>query len=150
MITHYRLCQNTGFQAYDRSKEDKYFLLYLHSDCTDHCCQNCIIHSTYTQVTRIDSRTGHRNSREMELHRNRWYKTASSKSKCFYCGRWASDRGSRCANVNIVVEWNGMLAEGTRVKWLRKQRCENNKSLFTHFGLVAPYVDINLGRHLLI
>ena len=33
----------------------------------------------------------------------------------FFCGRWASDRGSRCANVNIVVEWEGMLAEGTVV-----------------------------------
>ena len=32
---------------------------------------------------------------------------------CFCCGRGASDRGSRYANVNIVVEWKGMLAEGT-------------------------------------
>ena len=29
------------------------------------------------------------------------------------------------ADVNIVVEWKGILAEG--VKWLRKQYCENNK-----------------------
>ena len=28
------------------------------------------------------------------------------------CGRWASDRGSRCANVKIVVEWKGILVEG--------------------------------------
>ena len=34
---------------------------------------------------------------------------------CFCCGRWASDRGSRYANVNIVVEWKGVLAEGTVV-----------------------------------
>ena len=33
----------------------------------------------------------------------------------FGCGRWASDRGSRYANVNIVIEWKGMLAEGTVV-----------------------------------
>ena len=40
-----------------------------------------------------------------------------SKFKWFFfcCGRWASDRGSRCANVNIVVEWKGILAEGTVV-----------------------------------
>ena len=31
------------------------------------------------------------------------------------CGRWASERGSRYANVNIVVERNGMFAEGTVV-----------------------------------
>ena len=37
------------------------------------------------------------------------------KSCFFCCGRWASDRGSRCANVNIVVEWKGILAEGTVV-----------------------------------
>ena len=37
-----------------------------------------------------------------------------SKFKCFFFyGRWASDRGSRCAN--IVVEWKGILAEGTVV-----------------------------------
>ena len=35
----------------------------------------------------------------------------------FCCGRWASDRGSRCANVNIVAEWKGILAEGT-VVWI--------------------------------
>ena len=34
---------------------------------------------------------------------------------CFCCGRWESDRGSRYANMNIVVEWKGMLAEGTVV-----------------------------------
>ena len=33
----------------------------------------------------------------------------------FCCGRWASDRGSRCANVNMVIEWKGILAEGTVV-----------------------------------
>ena len=33
----------------------------------------------------------------------------------FCCGGWASDRGSRYANVNIVVERKGMLAEGTVV-----------------------------------
>ena len=31
------------------------------------------------------------------------------------CGRWASDRGSRYANVNIVVVRNSMFAEGTVV-----------------------------------
>ena len=31
---------------------------------------------------------------------------------CFCCGRCASGRGSRYANVNIVVEWKGMLTEG--------------------------------------
>ena len=31
---------------------------------------------------------------------------------CFLCGRWTSDGGSRYANVNIVVEWKGRLAEG--------------------------------------
>ena len=47
---------------------------------------------------------------------------------CFCCGRWASDRGSRCANVNIVVEWKGIVSWGyCGVKWLRKQCCENNK-----------------------
>ena len=45
------------------------------------------------------------------------------------CGRWASDRGSRCANVNIVVEWKGTVRWGyCGVEWLRKQ-CENNKRL---------------------
>ena len=34
---------------------------------------------------------------------------------CFCCGGWASDRGSRCANVNIVAEWKGMIAEGNVV-----------------------------------
>ena len=68
----------------------------------------------------------------------------------FCCGIWASDRGSRYANVNIVVEWKGILAEGT-VVW---NDSENNvvkiiKSLLTHCGLVTPYVDIDLGRHLL-
>ena len=32
------------------------------------------------------------------------------------------------------------------VKCLRKQCCD--KSLWTHCGLVTPYVDMNLGRHL--
>ena len=36
---------------------------------------------------------------------------------CFCCGSWASGRGSRYANVNIVIEWTGMLSEGTAV-WI--------------------------------
>ena len=52
--------------------------------------------------------------------------------------------------MNIVVEWKGMLAEGT-VVW---NDYENNvtkiiKGSLTHFGLMTPYVDIGLGRHLL-
>ena len=31
---------------------------------------------------------------------------------CFCCGRWASDRGGKCANVDIVLELKCMLAEG--------------------------------------
>ena len=46
----------------------------------------------------------------------------------------------------MVVEWKGMLAEGT-VVW---NDLENNvlkiiKSLSTHCGLVTPYVDIDNG-----
>ena len=34
---------------------------------------------------------------------------------CFLLWKMTSDRGSRCANVNIVVEWKGILVEGTVV-----------------------------------
>ena len=65
----------------------------------------------------------------------------------FFCERWASDRGSRCANVTIVVEWKGIVSWGYRgVKWLRKQ-CESNKRLSTalshqwkHFPSYWPFV----------
>ena len=46
---------------------------------------------------------------------------------CLCCGRWASDRGSRYANVNIMVQWKLRHASWgyCGVKW--KQCCENNK-----------------------
>ena len=46
----------------------------------------------------------------------------------FCCGRWASDRGSRYANVNTVVELKYVSWGYRGVKWLRKQCCENNKT----------------------
>ena len=60
---------------------------------------------------------------------------------CFSCGRWASGRGSRCANVNIVVEWKDMLAEGTMV-W---NDSENNvvKIIKVYLLIVAKWHNMS-------
>ena len=51
---------------------------------------------------------------------------------CFCCGRWASDRGSRCANENSGWVERHLSWGYCGVKWLRKQYCENNKR-FIHY-----------------
>ena len=81
------------------------------------CCQCYLLQDCFLQK---EARVCVNNAFVLEDSKFKW---------CFFCcGRWTRDRGSRCANVNIVVEWKGIVSWGyCGVKWLRKQCCENNK-----------------------